>query len=335
MRAKRLVSALFSSRGLFWLIWLWVLGYVTASVWVGEAFGRFMILLEQSLPVQAGAFFFVSIALVAFIRFVLRGYGSRGPVFTLWAVFPAGALVFLIGFTLAGVFGQRELGLTRQGDIINLRWGAVFRVSELVVDMEEKKILADEPVGLLRSEPEAVLQTIGGRTCTVRAFPPAYCMGTYANIRDYGMAPGLVLYERGDQVHRGHVNLRILPPGNEDFIQIEGLPYRIYVRIVPQMIRETESGPVRVYDLGTPLYSVRVEKAGQVLFEGTSEERISFDRFEISFTPYQTWVWLVLSKGIGLPVLAAGLAIMVVGLPISILLALYRIYSGRREAREG
>jgi hypothetical protein len=334
VRAGRFVTWLFSVRGLFWLLWVWVLGYVTAAVWSKEAFARFMALMGGSLPVQAGAFIFVSVAAVSLVRFALRGFRARGPAFFLWSVFPAGAFFFLLGFVLMGVFGERELGFVKEGDVITTRWdGKDYTVMDLKVDLKQKKIMAEEPVGFLRSEPEAVIATREG-SCEVKAFPPAYCRGTYVHIRDYGMAPGIVLYKRGVPVESGHVNLRILPPGSRDAIEIRGLPYRIFISLAPDRVVESEGKLHRLYDLEAPRYAVLVEKAGQVLFEGTSDDKVAFDGYVLGFSPYMKWVWLDMARGLGLPVMAMGLLLMTAGLPVSIVLIAFRLLAARGRALE-
>ncbi|KKK99785.1 hypothetical protein LCGC14_2629270, partial [marine sediment metagenome] len=93
------VQAVFSPRGLFWLIWLWVLYYVTAAVWGDEAFGRFVMAHRTNPLVLFMSIITVAVIAVILVRYAINGFRARGfKKFALWLVLPLGAFFYLAGF---------------------------------------------------------------------------------------------------------------------------------------------------------------------------------------------------------------------------------------------
>ncbi|MCK4911252.1 MAG: hypothetical protein KAR83_06405 [Thermodesulfovibrionales bacterium] len=319
-RARKAMETLFSGRVMFWLIWCWVLLYVTLAVWGEEAFASFVHAHSRYPLVFIISCFSILVFAGNLARYVLRGFRTRGMLIIPWLILPAGVLIFLAGFVAMAGYGKSKLMVLQEGQEFRLPASSQpYVVESLDVDVLDTYFEADQGFGILRSEPNVMLAR-GGVRHRVGAFPPASFDGVYSNILDFGIAPGMVLLERGRIVLRGNSNMRILPPGTQDFFEIEGLPYRIYLRIAPDRIVERAGEKIKLYDLASPKYFVRVEHGDETVFDGTSDQEILFKEYQLRFEPYVYWVWLEFKKGIGIPLVWAGSALIALGLPITLLL---------------
>ncbi len=323
-RAMKVMGIVFSPRGMFWLLWLWALYYVTSAVWGEEAFGSFVAAHSSNPFVLFMSVFTLVVFTGTLVQYAMRGFNRRGWLIVPWLVLPVGVLVFLAGFVAMAGFGKAYLAVVQEGQELPISWGeSTFVVEEIEVDVKGKYLDSDREFGLLRSEPHVTISGLGQRHRT-GAFPPTRFLGAYFHLLDFGIAPGLVLFEQGELVLSGNVNLKLLPPGQEDSISIEGLPYRMYLRLAPEKMFQRGRDNIKLYDLDSPKYFVRVEKGDETVFDGTSEQDITFDGFEIRILPHVSWVWLEVKRGIGVPLVWLGSALIALGLPLTLMLMVGR-----------
>lgn len=305
---------------MFWLIWVWALLYVTLAVWGQEAFAFFVTAHIKYPIVLYISCFSVLVFAGNFVRYAMRGFAARRMKAIPWLVLPAGVVLFLMGFVLMAGFGKSRLMVLQEGQEFKVPGSArSYVVERLDVDVVENYFGEGRGFGLLRSEPNITLSN-GGVRHIIGAFPPTRFDGVYSHILDFGIAPGIALLERGNIALSGNPILRILPPGTEDSIEIEGLPYRFYVRLAPERIVEQAGEKIIQYDMVTPKYFVRIEKGDETVFDGTSDQEIVFDEFLLRMEPYVYWVWLEFKKGIGIPFIWAGAVLIALGLPLMLML---------------
>ena len=327
MRVRDIAHFVFSPRGLFWLVWLWVLNYVTVALWWDEAFARFVMAHRSNLLVLSMSVITVAVILVIFLRYAVSGFKARGSgKFVLWLVLPLGVLLYLVGFVASAGFGQGQFFMIQEGQEFSTPWNNRAYVMESIdADIVKNYFEAENRIGILRSEPHATFSS-GKVRHTTGAFPPTSFKGSWFHMLDFGVAPGFELFEDGQSVLKGNVNMRLLPPGREDALHIEGLPYSIYMRLAPERILEEKGQKLKVYDLVLPKYFVRVEKAGQVVFEGDSTHLVEFDEFILQVHPDRKWVWLEVRHGIGTPLVWAGFILMGIGLPLTLIMLLHALF---------
>ncbi len=336
-RAAKIMETLFSRRVMFWLIWAWALLYVTLAVWGEEAFASFVQAHSRYPIVLFISIFSLFIFSGNLARYAMRGIRTRRAFIIPWLILPVGVLIFLAGFIAMAGFGKSKLMVLQEGQEFRLPTSSLpYVVERLDVDVVETFFEADRGYGILKSEPIVTILRSGSRPGSrfgargdvrhrIGAFPPSVFDGVYSHVLDFGIAPGLVLLEQGRVVLRGNWSLKVLPPGSQDFFEIEGLPYRIYVRLAPERIVEQAGNKIKQYDLERPKYFVRVEHGDETVFDGTSDQEILFEKFQLRFEPYVYWVWLEFKKGIGIPLVWAGSALIAFGLPITLLLMLARV----------
>ncbi|KKK76068.1 hypothetical protein LCGC14_2867430, partial [marine sediment metagenome] len=224
-------------------------------------------------------------------------------------------------------FGQVRHFMLQEGQEFSTSWDNTdnrpYRVEAIDADIVANYFEAEERIGLLRSEPHATF-SYGDSRHSTGAFPPTSFNGAWFHLLDFGIAPGFELFERGRSVLKGNVNMKLLPPGQEDSLDIEGLPYRIFIRLAPERIVEEMGQKQKVYDLVSPKYFIRVEHAGETVFDGDSTGWIVFGEFALKVHPHVKWVWLEVKQGIGIPLVWAGFILMGLGLPLTFVMLVAR-----------
>jgi hypothetical protein len=326
------MSLLSSKALLLWLVGAWAVYYVTLAVWSREALASFTVSLKDNIVFQALYVLFVLSAALNLGR-AMRERAARGrAACALWAVLPAGVIVFLAGFFLSILFRQFEWVLVGRGDAVRPAWQ-----DDVYEAVEVKPALADEVLdmegsgasSLFAYEPKVVLRA-GGELHEVGVFPPRRVGGSYYHILNFGMAPGVRLAEGGEVASEGFMALRILPPGADDVFTVKPYPYTFRLRLAPSKVLEKGRAEAMLYNLREPIYDVAVEADGVEVFRGRSDEGVEFGGLSLSFTRPDYWVMVEAAKDPGLPLLALGVCLITLGLPLSAALAVKRLITARR-----
>lgn len=323
---KKALSAVFAPRSIFWLLWLWVLYYVTLAMFKDEAFAGFVV-AHKTNPVVLGISILTLIILTgAFLRYCLYGIKRNGKVFLLNLILPFGVLLFLAGFVFVSGFGISKFLFLQEGQEFRAPWNKeAFRVESVDVKVVENYFEKQQGVGILSREPKVEF-SLGNKRKIIGAFPPTRMGGAYHHVLGFGISPGIELFENGKSVQKGNVNLMLLPPGAEDHIDIEGLPYRIYIRLAPEKIVEDGGEKIKLYDLFNPRFFIRVERGAELVFDGDSDQMVIFDEFALKFYQNTYWVWIKVVRGIGVPFVWAGFLFMLLGAPVSVVLLGIRLF---------
>lgn len=148
---------------------------------------------------------------------------------------------------------------------------------------------------------------------------PVFMGLTSVRLIGYGFAPLFIIKDyTGKEIDGGFVNLRSFPPGMEDFIIPQFLPYKIFVRIFPDATVKDGKVINRTNNLVSPVVVARVVRGKLVLFDGPLQqgESAKFEGFELLFPEIRGWGEVQIIHDPGMPVILAGLVLLIIGLSI-------------------
>jgi hypothetical protein len=319
---------------LFWMGAGWVFYYVLFAVWTPEAFAAWRVRLSVDPVMMYLYLYFLLVALINLLRYLNAHLQRSVLAAPLWGVLPVGVFLYLLGFFLSAVFsvgGDRYVGVGDQiappWDRLDLRVGAVEPgLPEEVVDTggEEGLILAYEPRVYL--DGQGVRHEVG-------VFPPTRVGKTYFHILDFGVAPGVRILRGSRVVAENYILQRLLPPGAQDSFEVPPLPYRFVIRLLPVRTVRKGDAEAMVYRPSEPHYRVVVEKGGEILFDGETSGEIAFDGLRAEFLKPDYWVRLEGQRNAGYRILALGIALMLLGLPLHLAAMACSAWRRVREAR--
>jgi predicted membrane channel-forming protein YqfA (hemolysin III family) len=312
---------IFSSMAfLLWITGAWLIFYIVTAIWMKEAFGFFIASLRQNPFMQ-----------VPFILFLLAGYmnliRAGKPVFQksklqffLWLILPVGALLFFTGFFMSATMresGQRFLGA---GDVIDPPWTKEkLRIVSIDPGLKDRLTDKEAASGIFAYEPKLTVLDRNSRSFKIGAFPPAKFNNTYYHILNFGIAPGVRLFEGSSIRSEGHMILRIITPGSSDFFDIPPYPYRFLVSMDPEKTVQRRQGTASRFNLKDPRFSVRVFKGETVIAEGDPAKGIKIDNLSLFFFRPTFWIQLEAVKDPGIAVMHAGVILITFGFPISLM----------------
>ena len=319
-RIKTFIAALSSKAFLLWMIGGWIVYYVFSAIWTDEAFGFFAAGIGTNPLVQFPFVLFMVCAYMNVVRVSIDVLNRGKMQFALWVVMPLGVLLFLTGFFMSlysREAGQRIIG---EGDIIKPPWVTeTYHVTGIEPGLRESLLDIESDKGIFSHEPKMTLVDRNSKSHVIGAFPPTKIDGTYYHILNFGIAPGIEFYKDGNLRFKGYMPLKVLIPGSSDHFEIGPYPYRFLVSLQPENVDRRRYGPALRYDLKAPVYYMQVFKDEKIIAEGNSREGIRFDDYTLQFTDHTYWVMLEVAKTPGMPVLIAGILLIVIGIPLWLL----------------
>jgi hypothetical protein len=305
---------------------LWVLLYVSMATWSDEAFARYVALLGRSVLVQVIFVYFLCVLAVNIIRFFLEWLTAGDWLALLWMPFLLGMLLFLGGFFLSAVFATSGRAVVGEGQMVQPPWESrPYIVGRVDTGVMNEITFTEDGEGFLFAYAPRVYLDRDGRRHEVGAFPPTRIGGAYYHILDFGLAPGVRLLRGGVVVDEHYAIQKLLPPGVRDSFEIEGLPYRITLKLLPVRTMRRGDASLSVYDPRVPRYEVVVQRGPEIVFSGESTEPVALDEVEIQFFAPGQWVWIEGSQNPGMLPLALGVALVLGGVPMIFLLMSARV----------
>ena len=315
-----LVTALSSKVFLIWMVGGWVVYYVFSEIWMDEAFGFFAEGIGRDPLVQFSFVLFLLSGFLNLVRASKEVLKSGRIQFAAWVVLPLGVLLFLAGFFISlysREAGQRIIG---EGDIIKPPWVTeTYNVTDIEPGLRDSLLDIESDKGIFSHEPKMTLVDRNSNSHVVGAFPPTKIDGTYYHILNFGIAPGIKFYKDSSVRFEGYMPLKVLMPGSSDYFEIGPYPYRFLVSIQPENVARRQQGSALRYDLKAPVYNMQVFKNEKIIADGNSKGGIRFDDYTIQFTDHTYWVMLEAVKTPGMPVLIAGILLIVIGVPLWLL----------------
>lgn len=321
------------------MLWAWLIYYLTWSTWSKEAFASFMVGLGSNLLWQVLFVLFIGLLGVEIVyKFSLRT--KKNLRFALlWLILTAGILIFLSGFFLSAALRIDTRILTGKEDIFQIPWSQKrYGVMDVKPSIKERflDIEQESPSPIFTREP-VVLLTDFKDIYRVGVYPPQRIDGTFFHILNFNIAPSIEVNDSsGRTVIKGDLALQILPAGNTDYVLLEGLPYRLTMKLLPS--REIKRGDIiaKEYDLNERLYELKVfkvknpEEAGTLIAEGDSRVPLKFDGYSLTITGHTYWVLLEVVKDDAIYIIGAGLIFIIIGILIRFMLLPWWIKELRR-----
>ncbi|RJQ47629.1 MAG: hypothetical protein C4538_05000 [Nitrospiraceae bacterium] len=306
-----------SSKAFFlWIIGGWILYYVLSAIWAREAFAGFISGLEGNALIRIPFILFLVSGYFNLIRASVSVLKKGGIQFFLWLLLPLGALIFFTGFFISVSLKQIEQVIVGEGDIVQPSWSSdSYMITKINPGLRENITDMDAWKGIFAYEPKMTLVDRNSRPFLVGAYPPEKIGNTFFHILNFGLAPGVRLFEKNQIKSEGYMALKILQPGSSDLFEIEGYPYRFQVSMEPEKIFQGEGGIVSRYNLKLPVYKVKVYRDEEVIAEGISKEGIKFDDLDIGFYEPVFWSMLEIVNDPGIRLIKTGILLIVIGLP--------------------
>lgn len=305
----------------FWMLAAWILYYVTRAVTGKEAFSSFVLSLGRS-PLPQGLFvLFLLVSLGSLLRFALRRFRHSRLTAPLWCLLPLGLWLYLLGFFISAVFSQSGSIFVGLGDEVRPPWQArAYRVAAMESGFKPEILDIDtgqSPV--FRFEPKVYLA--GGESIhEVGAFPPTRVGNTYYHILDFGIAPGVRIYEGSRLLYEQYVIQRLLPPGRQDdFVLDSFADYRFVVSMAPKRYIVKGEKKVGVYEPDSARYNVVVQRGQEILLDTSTEGSIVLDGLDVQFMRPRYWVRLEGASNPGMGIFATGVVLCLVGLPVTLM----------------
>lgn len=302
---------------LIWIVGGWIVYYVLSAIWLREAFAAFVAGLRENLIMQISFLFFLVSGYLNVARALKAVFRKSWIHCIAWLVLSLGVLLFFTGFFMSAAMresGQRFIG---EGDIINPPWTQErYRVMRIDPGLKDRLIDMNAAGGIFAYEPKITVLDQSSRSYTIGAFPPAKLKGTYYHIMNFGIAPGVRVFEEGRLKDQSHVILRIVAQGSSDYFDLPGYPYRFLVTIEAGEARQAGKRAAASLNLKDPLFSVRVFKGERVIAEGDSRRGIAVGNLAVRFFQPAFWVQLEAVKDSGVQVMHAGIVLVTIGVPL-------------------
>jgi hypothetical protein len=331
---KKFFQILSSKAFLFWMIGGWIIYYVISAIWMREAFAHFVNDIKNNILIQIPFVLFLLSGYLNLIRSSLDVFKKNKIQFFAWLLLPLGMLVFLTGFFISINTRQFSTQLVGEGDVVRLPWDTKrYRVLKIKPGLKNR-FLDIDPVGFFEYEPKLILSDGSLSYFEIGAFPPTKIDNTYYHILNFGLAPGIRLFEGKSLREEGYMALKILVPGSSDYFDITPYPYRFSISMEPEKTIQKGDAMISVFNLEDPIYRVRVFKGEELIAEGVSREGIHFDDFTLNFFKPTFWVLLEAVKDPALPVTHAGIVLITIGIPLSIIRFLFKLFSKDSRSQE-
>jgi hypothetical protein len=332
LRIMKSAVFLLSSRVfLLWMMGGWITYYVLSSIWMEEAFGSFAVGIRDNLFIRIPFIVFLASGYFNLVRASFMMFTKNKMFFLTRVILPLGVLVFFTGFFLSLSLresGQRMVG---EGDIIKPPWVmSTYHVTAITPGLKDRLSNTGTDRSIFIREPVITLTDRNTQSYNVGTFPPVKIDDTYYHILNFGIAPGVKLFQ-GDKLRfGGYQPLGILSPGKSDSFSISSYPYRFLVSMEPEQSFREGEGFVSEFNIEKPLYRTTVFMNNKVIAEGDSKEGVRFGNFRLYFTDHTFWVMLEAAKDPGLPVLKLGILLILTGIPLFLISFFFQEKAGRQ-----
>jgi hypothetical protein len=205
---------------------------------------------------------------------------------------------------------QRSLYHTRYSDLPQV--GLTFDKPEISTTPDLKKIKKIDIAVTYAG------RTTGGKILRGRlsSLWPFISDWTLLRITDFGYQIKYVLYDLNEKVLQSrYFDMKLFPPGAEESFETVFLGYVFYVRCYPDYVdRGGKSETVSPYP-NNPACNLRIVRNKDIVYNGLlkPEGKVRFDNSIIALPDLQIWVEVEFVRDFGLPIAAAGLVLLVIG----------------------
>lgn len=313
-RAQKIISFLGSPTLTVWLVGIFIVYYLTISVWVGEAFARYVQLIASSMVFRV---FFLLFLLNVVLRILdlVRDRRFGRLVLLLRLPLLLGMVLVLASFFLSINFRQHRwsqpLG---EGDPVDLPWdNEQYQIVSVEQAINKRALRTDNSV-LFDYEPGVTIIGRDGKKREVGAFPPRQVGMSYLHVLTFGIGPGIELRKGNEVLWKGYMALRLVPFGFVDTFEIPPHPYKFYLSVVPTSVLQKGKETARTYDLERPRYKVKIVRGDRVLADEETDAGVPFDgSMSLSFLTPSDWVMIEAVWDPFLPWFVISLLLLAVG----------------------
>ncbi len=292
MRPLYQIFRFISSKALTaWMVFLFVLYYMTVSVWFGEAFARYIGYISNTIIGRSVyIIFFLNILFRTVITVKKQGLMNvrqilRVPLYL-------GFLLFLLSSFLSLNLREVRWMMLGEGDNISLPWdeNGYYRVMSIEPAIKTD-LIRTEGSRVFDYEPHVNLLNLrSGERYRVGAFPVRKVGASYMHILNFGIAPVLELRDDLRVLASGPVALRLIPFGGVDSFELRELKYKFYLHVIPNRIIRKGGEVARRYDMKHPRYQIQIVKGDKTVYDGEAEDEITFDGKLLRFFSPIYWV---------------------------------------------
>lgn len=314
-RSERVISFLGSPTLTVWMVGLFVVFYLTLSIWIGEAFGRYVQLLSSSTVFRA---FYLLFLLNVVLRVVALTRSGRSGWSALMLRLPllVGVVLVLATFFLSLNFRElRSSPPLGAGDPLELPWMRErYRIIKVEPAIDKRALRTDDSV-VFDYEPGITIAGPDGKQREIGAFPPRKVENGFMHVLTFGIGPGVELRKGNKVVWKGYMALRLVPFGTIDTFTIPDHSYQFYLSVVPNGTVRRGRETARTYDLERPRYLVEIVKGDRVLAKKETEDSVVFDGdMALSFFMPSDWVLIEAVWDPFLPWFAFSLLVLAAGI---------------------
>lgn len=166
---------------------------------------------------------------------------------------------------------------------------------------------------------------------TIKVNQPLKTGGYQLSLDRSSFSPRFIVTERnGKEVVDAYVNLVLPGIDKSDYFDLPGTGIRIDATFFPDFFMEGNRPGSRSVIPNNPVFLLEFYRAGEKVGSGLLplNKRMDFDdgRYTIQFADLKTWILLSVSRDSGLPLVAAALFIIVLGLVVRFMLNEKRVW---------
>lgn len=215
-----------------------------------------------------------------------------------------------------------------EGDIIKPPWvKGTYHVTDIDPGLKGRLSATGTDSSIFLREPIVTLTDKNSRSFKVGTFPPVKIDDTYYHILNFGIAPGIKLFQGGTLRFADYKPLNILSPGKGDSFDIRPYPYRFFVIMEPEQTFREDQGYTSEFNIEKPFYRMTVFMGDRIIAEGDTKKGVRFGNFRLYFTDQTYWIILEAAKDPGMPVLRLGILLIFIGIPFWLISAFLPVRS--------
>lgn len=151
---------------------------------------------------------------------------------------------------------------------------------------------------------------------TITSDYPLISDWTIARFSDFGYRIKFALYDLNEkELESNYYFMKLFPPGAEDYTEGMFLGYQFYIRCYPDYVdNDGKPDSISPYPKN-PVFNLRIVRNKDIAYDGLLKpaEKVRFDNVVVSLPEVKMSVEMSMVRDMGLPVAAAGIILMVLG----------------------
>lgn len=152
----------------------------------------------------------------------------------------------------------------------------------------------------------------------VKVNEPISVMGYQFSPTRHGFAPRFSMKKGEETLLDAYINLVVMTPEQVDTIDLPEEGIKIRAQFFPDLYMEGRTPKTRSRETKNPVFFVEVRRGKEMLGQGflPLNKEVSFAGYTLEFKDLKMWAMFGVSKDLGVPAVAAGFMLIVVGLVV-------------------